>query len=69
MQLQLPESPVKRWGPRKKHAVIEALRLGKLNFGHAYRRYDLSPEELDQWLWAYRHREFVGLFISKRVPW
>jgi hypothetical protein len=64
--LPLPELPVRRWGPRNKQAVIEALGRGEITFGQAYRRYDLSPEELDQWLWAYRHRGFVGLFIGKR---
>jgi hypothetical protein len=67
--LPLPELPVRRWGPRNKQAVIEALGRGEITFGQAYRRSDLSPEELDQWLWAYRHRGFVGLFIGKRVPW
>ena len=64
--IEVPEPPVLRWGPRKKLAIIEALRAGQITFSQICRRYEISPAELDEWLSAYQCRGFVGLIVTKR---
>ena len=45
----LPPSDTKRWVPRRKAAVVAAVRSGAISLEEACRRYDLSEEEFRAW--------------------
>jgi Protein of unknown function (DUF1153) len=44
-----PPPDTKRWTPRQKAAVVQAVRLGLMTLEEARLRYDLSVEELFGW--------------------
>ena len=46
----LPPPGVRRWGFRKKEAVVQALRAKALTEKQACDRYELSSEELASWM-------------------
>jgi hypothetical protein len=45
----LPPSDTKRWVPRRKAAVVAAVRSGVIGLEEACHRYDLSEEEFRAW--------------------
>jgi len=49
----MPEPPpenVKRWTPRRKAAVLAAVRSGAITVEEACRRYEISREEFLAWV-------------------
>jgi transposase-like protein len=61
----LPVPGVARWSPNRKEAVVKAVRRGALSVEEADRRYDLSPDELNEWLRRYAAHGRAGLAVSK----
>jgi hypothetical protein len=45
----LPPADTRRWSPRRKAAVVSAVRDGRISLEEACRRYKLSPEEFGAW--------------------
>ena len=45
----LPPADTKRWVPRRKAAVVVAVRSGAISLEEACRRYQLSEEEFFAW--------------------
>lgn len=45
----LPPADTKRWVPRRKAAVVAAVRSGAISLEEACRRYRLSEEEFRAW--------------------
>jgi Protein of unknown function (DUF1153) len=45
----LPPSNTVRWSPQRKALVVEAVRSGLMGLDEACRRYQLSPEEFQEW--------------------
>ena len=45
----LPPADTKRWVPRRKAAVVAAVRSGAISLEEALRRYPLSEEEFRAW--------------------
>jgi hypothetical protein len=61
-----------RWIARRKAAVIEAIRSGEISQAWALIEYDLSAEELDEWIKLYdtdgiRALRTTGL-LNYRLP-
>jgi transposase-like protein len=60
----LPAPDVARWSPNRKEAIVRAVRRGALSVEEAGRRYDLSPDELNEWLRRYAAHGLAGLATS-----
>ena len=64
--LELPPAATTRWSPRRKAAVVVALRAGVISRAEACERYLLSEEELLGWEVALDKRGIPGLRASIR---
>src|ERR1700738_1957705 len=63
--LGLPPANTKRWVPRRKAAVVVAMRAGVISREEAYERYALSPEELSAWEAAFDRHGIRGLRTTR----
>jgi transposase len=62
-----PNPAGKRWTALRKAAVIDRLFGGTLTRDAAMLEYDLTEEELNEWLGAYRACGTDGLQVTKRA--
>lgn len=62
---QLPASDTKRWVPRRKAAVVTAVRSGAISLEEACRRYHLSEEEFLAWERDIAVHGVAGLRITR----
>jgi hypothetical protein len=63
-----PDGFVDRWTASRKEAVVSRVVAGELSPGDALRRWNISVEELDAWLMAYRRRGRRGLHAQVVPP-
>jgi Protein of unknown function (DUF1153) len=64
--LSPPPTATMRWSPRRKAAVVLAARSGIISREEAYRRYQLSPEELAAWEAALDENGVAGLRSTRQ---
>jgi hypothetical protein len=64
--LSLPPADTERWSPRRKAAVVAAMRTGLISRGEACARYRLSPEELSAWETALDENGIPGLRTTRQ---
>jgi transposase-like protein len=57
----LPPADTKRWVPRRKAAVVAAVRSGAISLEEACRRYHLSEEEFRAWDQGFEVHGVAGL--------
>jgi hypothetical protein len=62
----LPPADTKRWSPRRKAAVVVAMRTGVIAREEACERYLLSDEELTGWEAAFDRSGISGLRVTRR---
>jgi transposase-like protein len=62
---QLPPPDTKRWVPRRKAAVVNAVRRGAISLEEACRRYGLSVEEYLAWQRAIESHGIAGLRVTR----
>jgi len=60
----LPPASTKRWGARRKAAVVAAVQCGRITLEEACRRYELSEEEFSSWRRAFETYGVAGLRVS-----
>jgi len=60
----LPAANTKRWGARRKAAVVAAVQCGRITLEEACRRYELSEEEFLSWRRAFETYGVAGLRVS-----
>ena len=60
-EVELPAADTKRWSPRRKAAIVIAIRNGNIARTEACTRYALSEEELAGWEIAFARRGIPGL--------
>lgn len=58
--------PVERWVPARKAEVVRRIEAGEATIAETLRRWDISVEELDAWLQAYRTEGRRGLKAMKQ---
>jgi Protein of unknown function (DUF1153) len=63
--LHLPPPDTKRWVPRRKAAVVTAVRSGAISIEEACRRYRLSEEEFLAWERGIEAHGVAGLRITR----
>jgi transposase-like protein len=63
---QPPRPPIRRWTPPLKAAVLLAVTAGVITTAEACRRYELSEDELAQWLAAFKLRGVPGLRVTRK---
>jgi hypothetical protein len=56
---------VARWTPRRKAALIEALRSKEISLDEARRRFGLSPEEFRSWITSFESYGTPGLRTTR----
>jgi len=61
----LPPADIKRWVPRRKAAVVTAVRSGAISIEEACRRYHLSEEEFLAWERGIEAYGVAGLRITR----
>jgi hypothetical protein len=61
----LPPADTKRWVPRRKAAVVVAVRSGAISLEEACRRYHLSEEEFLGWERGIEIHGIAGLRITR----
>ena len=61
----LPPPNTTRWVPRRKAAVVAAVRSGKITMEEALRRYQLSEEEFLSWQRAFEAHGPAGLRATR----
>jgi Protein of unknown function (DUF1153) len=61
----LPQDIPKRWTPRRKAAVIRAIRRNVISLWGACERYDLSVEELAEWERNFDRFGVPGLYTKR----
>ncbi|MDJ0685616.1 MAG: DUF1153 domain-containing protein [Alphaproteobacteria bacterium] len=61
----LPTPFTRRWTPRGKAAVVDAVEDGSLEPDEACRRYDLTMEEIELWRRRYRASGLAGLMVTR----
>jgi hypothetical protein len=61
----LPPAGTKRWIPRRKAAVVTAVRSGAIGLEEACRRYELSQEEFLAWERGIETHGVPGLRITR----
>lgn len=62
----LPPPDTERWSPRRKAAVVAAVRAGLISAEEACRRYMLSVEELTAWEKAFDQNGVPGLRTTRQ---
>jgi len=61
----LPPPNTTRWVPRRKAAVVAAVRSGKITMEEILRRYQLSEEEFLSWQRAFETHGIAGLRATR----
>jgi Protein of unknown function (DUF1153) len=61
----LPPNNTVRWSPQRKASVVEAVRSGLIGLDEACRRYQLSPEEFQEWQQALEVHGVGGLSLIR----
>lgn len=61
----LPSREMKRWTARRKAAVLEAIADGRMTAVEACGRWNLSPDEIEAWEWAYGLFGLSGLRATR----
>ena len=61
----LPPADTKRWVPRRKAEIVDAVRNGKMNIEDACRYYRLSTEEFAAWERAIEAHGVAGLRVTR----
>jgi hypothetical protein len=61
----LPSTDTKRWVPRRKAAIVDAVRQGDISLEEVCRRYKLSVEELLSWQRAIDTHGVPGLRVTR----
>jgi transposase-like protein len=61
----LPPIETRRWSARRKAQVVKGVRDGAISLDEAYRRYQLSPEELRSWRDAIETYGVPGLRVTR----
>ena len=62
---ELPLPDTKRWVPRRKAAVVHAIRIGMISLMEACLRYNLSVEEFLSWQRAVKRHGTPGLRVTR----
>lgn len=65
IDLSLPPATTRRWVASRKAQVVRAIETGQLSMTEAYRRYDLTPEELADWRKKMADHGTRGLFATR----
>jgi hypothetical protein len=63
--IDLPPSGTKRWVPRRKAVIVNAVRTGVLGLEEVCRRYGLSVEEFHAWECAIDTHGVPGLRVTR----
>jgi hypothetical protein len=58
--------PGQRWVPRRKAIVAQAVMHGVIEYDEALERYDMAPEELDEWMSKTHAGDRRGLQVTQR---
>jgi transposase-like protein len=66
---ELPPADTRRWTPRHKARVVEAVRELRLTAEEACRRYSLAPEELASWERDLTQHGMDGLRVRHLQTW
>jgi transposase-like protein len=66
---ELPPVDTRRWTPRHKARVVEAVRELRLTAEEACRRYSLAPEELAAWERDLERHGMDGLRVRHLQTW
>ncbi|MBM3555265.1 MAG: DUF1153 domain-containing protein [Alphaproteobacteria bacterium] len=66
--LALPPPDTARWVPRRKAAVVAAVRQGLLSLGEACERYTISVDEFLSWQMAFEKGGVPGLRVTVKAP-
>ena len=61
----LPSPDTKRWVPRRKAAIVDAVRQGAVSLEEVCRRYQLSIEEFITWQRAIESQGVPGLRVTR----
>ena len=61
----LPSPDTKRWVPRRKAAIVDAVRQGVVSLEEVCRRYQLSVEEFITWQHAIEGHGVPGLPVTR----
>lgn len=61
----LPPPDTKRWVPRRKAVIVNAVRNGAINLEDVCRRYELSVEEFLSWQGAMETHGVAGLRVTR----
>jgi transposase-like protein len=64
----LPPADTIRWSPRRKAQVAQAVIDGSLSNAEACGRYQLSQEEITEWIDGYSVHGKAGLYATRRQP-
>lgn len=64
-EADLPPRDTRRWVPRRKAIVVDAVRQGIIDRGEACRRYGLSEEEFAGWESAVDAHGLGGLYVTR----
>jgi transposase-like protein len=63
--VDLPPPGTKRWVPRRKAAIVDAVHSGAVSLEEVCRRYELSVEEFITWQRAIEARGVAGLRVTR----
>ena len=63
--IDLPPSGTKRWVPRRKAVIVNAVRTGVISLEEVCRRYGLSVEEFHAWECAIDTHGVPGLRVTR----
>jgi two-component system cell cycle response regulator CtrA len=66
--VDLPPPETKRWVPRRKAAIVNAVRSGAVSLEEVCRRYELSVEEIITWQRAIEAHGVTGLVRRSKGP-
>jgi len=58
---ELPSILVTRWTPRRKAALVKALKSNEISLEEAQRRFGVSPEEFRSWVASFERYGTPGL--------
>lgn len=65
MPVDLPPPETKRWVPRRKAVIVNAVRCGAISLEEVCRRYQLSVEEFVAWQRAIETNGVPGLRVTR----
>jgi hypothetical protein len=65
MAVDLPPPETKRWVPRRKAVIVNAVRCGAISLEEVCRRYQLSVEEFVTWQRAIETNGVPGLRVTR----